>query len=337
MKAAVFYGKHDIRVETAEPKKPTDKEVMIQIKAAGVCGTDMHIFEGAQGATECNPPVILGHEFSGVVCEIGKDVTRVKVGDHVTVDPSIVCESCYACRTGNPHFCDHYIATGVNLDGGFAEYCTVLEKQVFRLADSVPFEEGAMCEPVGCCLHGIDLSGIKTGDTVMVIGGGTIGQIMLQLARLTGAATTVLLEPVEEKRRMGLKLGADIAIDPLTENVAEKIVQSGISRINVTIECVGSSRTMMDAIHYVGQGGTAMLFGLTAPDCEIPFRPFEAFKKEITIKASYVNPYTHGRAASLLNTGKLKLGTLISDIISLDCINDAFLTKGHKGKMIIKP
>lgn len=337
MKAAVFYGKHDIRVENAEAKIPDDNEVMIKVMAAGVCGTDMHIFAGAKGASECTPPVILGHEFSGIVCEVGRNVTRIRVGDHVTVDPSISCGACDACRMGKPHFCDHYIATGVNLNGGFAEYCTVLEKQVFCLSDSVPFTEGAMCEPVGCCLHGIDMAGIKTGDVVMVIGGGTIGQIMLQLAKLAGAATTVLLEPVAEKRLMGIKLGADIAVDPLSEDVETILAGYNISNINVTIECVGRRETMMDAIHYTGRGGTAMLFGLTDPDCEIPFKPFDAFKKEITIKASFVNPYTHGRAAALLNAGKLSLGELISDIILLDQINDAFTIKGHKGKMIIKP
>ncbi len=337
MKAAVFYGKNDIRIENTPPRSPKEDEVMIQVKACGVCGTDMHIYSGAQGATECNPPVILGHEFSGVVCEVGENVTRVKVGDHVTVDPSIMCEKCDSCKTGSPHFCEEYIATGVNLDGGFAEYCTVLEKQVFKLKDSVSFEEGAMCEPVGCCLHGIDLAGIKTGDTVMVIGGGTIGMIMLQLAKISGAASIVLLEPVEEKRQLGIKLGADVVIDPLSEEVESILARSDIHKINVTIECVGRRETMMDAIRYVGKGGTVMMFGLTEPDCEIPLKPFEVFKKEITVKASYVNPYTHGRAANILGSGKLRLKELISDIIPLDNINQAFEIKGHKGKIIIQP
>jgi 2-desacetyl-2-hydroxyethyl bacteriochlorophyllide A dehydrogenase len=337
MKAAVFYGKNDIRIENTQARSPKDNEVMIQVKACGVCGTDMHIYSGAQGATECNPPVILGHEFSGVVCEVGENVTRVKVGDHVTVDPSIMCETCDSCKTGSPHFCEEYIATGVNLDGGFAEYCTVLEKQVFKLKDSVPFEEGAMCEPLGCCLHGIDLAGIQTGDTVMIIGGGTIGMIMLQLAKISGAASVVLLEPVEEKRQLGIKLGADLAIDPLSEEVESILAKSDIHKINVTIECVGRKETMMDAVRYVGKGGTVMMFGLTEPDCEIPLKPFEIFKKEITIKASYVNPYTHGRAANILGSGKLRLKELISDVIPLDNINQAFEIKGHKGKIIIKP
>ena len=173
MKAAVFYGKGDIRVDEHYPMPAVGPEsVLIQVKACGVCGTDVHIYGGAQGATECNPPVILGHEFSGVVTQVGSAVTRVKVGDHVTVNPNISCDACDQCRRGNPHFCDSMAATGVNYDGGFAEYCAVLERQVFKVPEGVPFEEAALCEPVACALHGIDLCGIKPGDTVMVIGGG---------------------------------------------------------------------------------------------------------------------------------------------------------------------
>ena len=162
MKAAVFYGKGDIRVDEHYPMPEVGPEsVLIQVKACGVCGTDVHIYGGAQGATECNPPVILGHEFSGVVTQVGSAVTRVKVGDHVTVNPNISCDACDQCRRGNPHFCDSMAATGVNYDGGFAEYCAVLERQVFKGPDSVPFEEAALCEPVACALHGIDLCGIK--------------------------------------------------------------------------------------------------------------------------------------------------------------------------------
>ena len=216
MKAAVFYGKGDIRVDEHYPMPAVGPEsVLIQVKACGVCGTDVHIYGGAQGATECNPPVILGHEFSGVVTQVGSAVTRVKVGDHVTVNPNISCDACDQCRRGNPHFCDSMAATGVNYDGGFAEYCAVLERQVFKVPDSVPFEEAALCEPVACALHGIDLCGIKPGDTVMVIGGGTIGMMMLQLAQLCGAVRVVMLEPNEKRFDLARKLGADLVLNPL--------------------------------------------------------------------------------------------------------------------------
>lgn len=336
MRAAVFYGKGNIQVEDREVKDPGDYEVLVRVKAAGVCGTDMHIYAGAQGATECCPPVVLGHEFSGIVEKIGEKVTHVRVGDHVTVDPNISCGSCYHCRVGKPHFCSHMEATGVNFDGGFAEYCTVLEKQVFVLPEDMPFEVGALCEPLSCCLHGMDLAGVKTGDYVLIIGAGTIGLIMLQLARLSGAAKVAVLEPMAERREMALKAGADLVIDSREMNESEILQQNGFENIDVVIECVGRTETMKKAIDVAGRGCTVVLFGVADPDCEIPFHPYQAFQKELTVKASYVNPLTQARAVRLLAGKRLDLQPVISDRIPLADANRAF-TEKHAGKVIILP
>lgn len=337
MKAAVFYGKEDIRTEEVQIREIGANEVLIDVRACGVCGTDMHIYEGSQGATQCEPPVILGHEFSGVISAVGTDVINVKVGDRVTVDPNIACGKCYACRVGKQHFCEEMIATGVIVNGGFAEQCIVYEKQVFKIADSVSFEEAAMCEPVACCLHGIDVANIQTGDNVLIIGGGAIGLIMMQLARTAGAATVIVSEPVESKRELALKLGADIAIDPFEEDFKKVMSKYNVLEVNVVIECVGLKATMIDAIKHISHGGTVVLFGLTDPDCEIPMKPFDLFRREITIKSSFVNPYTQGRAARLIGTGKINVAELISDVFTLDTITQAFSIKGKNGKMIVKP
>ncbi|MBQ7868266.1 MAG: alcohol dehydrogenase catalytic domain-containing protein, partial [Clostridia bacterium] len=264
MKAAVFHQKGDIRVDQQYPTpSPKENEVLIRVRACGVCGTDVHIFSGAQGATECNPPVILGHEFAGEVVEVGSAVTRVKPGDHVTVNPNISCESCDQCRRGNVHFCDTMTATGVNHDGGFAEYCVVLEKQAHVIPDSVPFEEAAMCEPVACCLHGIDLSSIKCGDTVMIIGGGTIGMIMLQLAQMSGAVRCVLLDVNEKRFDLAHKLGAELTLNPAKDDVPAELKKHGFDDIRVVIECAGRPETVMNAIEYAGKAATVMIFSLT--------------------------------------------------------------------------
>lgn len=337
MKAAVFYGKHDIRLEDHPISDPKPGEVQIRVKAAGVCGTDLHIYEGAQGATECNPPVVLGHEFSGVVEKVGPGVTEVKAGDHVTVDPNISCNGCHYCRKGKPHLCKHLAATGVNYDGGFAELCNVLERQVFVLPQELPFEIGALCEPVGCCLHGIDLANIQVGDVVMIIGGGPIGMIMMQLAQIAGASKMIVVEPLEEKRILAKKHGADLVIDPIHEDVKAILKEQGIEDVAVVIECVGRKETMLNAIDYAGRGGKAVLFGLTPPDCVIPFMPFQAFQKELTVVASFTNQYSHGRAAELISSGRLHLEDIISDVFALDDIQKAFDLKVRKGKAIIKP
>lgn len=337
MKAAVFYGPGVVKVEKKAVPSMNHDEVLIRVMAAGVCGTDIHIYDGAKGASECSPPVVLGHEFAGIVEAVGENVTHVKVGDHVTVDPSIMCGKCYACKMGKPHFCETYSATGVTYDGGFAELAKAKEEQVYVLQPEVSFEEAAMCEPLGCCVHGIGRAHIKTGDTVLIIGGGTIGLIMVQLARLAGAATVIVSEPVEAKHSMALKLGADYVVDPLKKTPAQLIEEIELREINVTIECVGQKQTMLDALQYVGNGGHVLLFGLTAPDCEIPLKPYEIFQKEITITASYVNPFSHYKAVHLVNTGKLKLSELISDRLLLDDIDSVFQIRGKNGKMMVYP
>jgi len=339
MKAAIFYGKNDIRVNDIEIREPGPDEVKVKVKACGVCGTDLHIYEGAEGAAKCEPPTILGHEFSGVVYEVGSNVKAFKPGDRVCVDPNDMCGGCFYCKIGKAHFCENMIGIGTTTHGGFAEFCNVREKQVYKIGDSLSFEEGAMAEPVACCLHGMDLTGVKTGDTVMLIGGGTIGLIMMQLAKLSGASTIIMVEPVQGKRDIALKLGADIAIDPFNQNIEEVLSMHTVKHIDAAIECVGIKNTVMDAVKYVGKGGTVMMFGLTHPTCEIPLMPFDVFRREFTVKASFINPYTQKRAVSLLESGKINVRDLITDKVKLGDINKVFEDKTYrtKGKVIIEP
>ncbi|HEY5584808.1 MAG TPA: zinc-dependent alcohol dehydrogenase family protein [Ruminiclostridium sp.] len=339
LKAAVFYEKHDLRVEEVQKRLPKADEVVIKIEACGVCGTDLHIYEGAEGAAACVPPTILGHEFSGTVYEVGADVKSFKTGDRVCVDPNDMCGSCYYCRIGKAHFCENMTGIGTTVDGGFSEFCTVREKQVYSIGERLSFEEGAMAEPIACCLHGMDLAGVKTGDTVLLLGGGTIGLIMLQLAKLSGASTLIVIEPVQAKRELAIKLGADITIDPFSENIEEVLSKHNVKYVDVAIECVGLKNTVMDAIKHVGKGGTVMMFGLTNPTCEIPLLPFDVFKREITLKASFINPYTQNRAVSLLESGKINVRDLITDKVKLADINKVFEDKNYRsrGKIIIEP
>jgi 2-desacetyl-2-hydroxyethyl bacteriochlorophyllide A dehydrogenase len=312
MKAAVFYGKHDLRIEELEiPEKLTADGVLLKVKACGVCGTDMHIFDGDEGAAATPSGTVLGHEFAGEVVAVGDDVKSVKVGDRVCVDPNWLCNTCDFCRGGIGHFCESMKGIGTTINGGFAEYCAVPESQVYKFGESISYAEAAMTEPVACCLHGIDMSDIKAGDTVAVIGGGMIGLLMLQLAKLSGAAKLILIEPIEEKRRIAERLGADITIDPINEDVMEKLREYGITRITTVIECVGKTATMKQAIAIAGKKSTVMLFGLSKPDDEIEIKPFELFKKEIVLKASFINPYTQRRALDLIDSGKIDVSSMV--------------------------
>lgn len=339
MKSAVFYGKHDLRIESCPTPEPEEHDVLIRVKACGVCGTDVHIYDGDKGAAEVTPPVILGHEFSGIITETGKKVTHFKKGDKVCIDPNCYCGICDYCHDGLNQFCSHMIGYGTTVNGGFAEYCCVNEAQVYHLGDHTTFEQGAMAEPVACCLHGIDMCGIKPGNHVLVIGGGMIGLLMVQLARLSGASKVILLEPVKKKRELGISLGADIAIDPVCENVAQKLCDMGMPTFHAVIDCVGSTATIEQAIELAGKSSVVMMFGLTKPDDTISLKPFEVFQKEIVLKSSYINPHTQKRALELIDSGRIDVTSMISEVCGLQKLETILKDPKMraKGKYIIAP
>lgn len=339
MKSAVFYGKHDLRVENSPMPKVAPEDILIQVKACGICGTDVHIYEGDKGAAEVTPPTILGHEFSGVIAEVGSNVTKYKVGDRVCIDPNCYCGKCDFCRNGIAHYCTDMIGYGTTVNGGFAEYCSVNQRQVYKLGDNTTFEQGAMTEPVACCLHGMDMCNIHPGSNVVVIGGGMIGLLMLQLSKLAGAARVALLEPVESKRVVAKKLGADILIDPINENVEEELKKAGMTWVNTVIECVGKTATIQQAIDIVGNKGTVMMFGLTKPDDTIAVKPFQIFQKEIELKSSFINPYTQKRALDLIDSGRLDVSSMVYAVESLENLADILSSPElrAKGKYIISP
>lgn len=311
MKAAVFYGMNDLRVEERKIPEVIPGYVLVKVHACGICGTDMHIFDGAEGAAPTPPGTVLGHEFAGEVVAVGEGVTGVAVGDRVCVDPNKLCGVCEYCKDGIGHFCENMTGIGTVVDGGFAEYCCVPYSQVYKFSDKITYEQAAMTEPVACCLHGMDMCDINTGDVVVVIGGGMIGLLMLQLAKLKGAATLVMVEPVEAKREHAMRLGADITVNPFEEDTLEVLKKHNISRVNTVIECVGKPGTIQQAISIAGKKSTVMMFGLTKPEEEITVKPFELFKKEIVLKASYINPYTQQRALTLIENGKLDVSSMI--------------------------
>lgn len=339
MKSAVFFEKHKLVIENIETPMPGANEVLIKVMACGICGTDVHIFEGDEGAAATPAGTVLGHEFSGVVEKVGSAVTDYKVGDRVCVDPNKLCGDCYYCRNGIGHFCDNMIGIGTTVNGGFSEYCVVPVSQLYKISDKTTFEQAAMAEPVACCLHGIDMCDISCGDTVMVIGGGMIGLITLQLAKLKGASRLILVEPVEAKREHAKKLGADLCIDPFKDDVKAVLKANSVERINTVIECVGNIKTMEQAVSYASKKSTVMLFGLTGPDDTLTIKPFELFKKEIVLKASYINPYTQTRAIQLIDSGKIDVSSMIYSVNSLDELPEILAdnVRRRQGKFIIKP
>lgn len=337
MKAAVYHGKQDLRVEEVAVRELKDNEVLIRVKYCGICGTDIHIFNGDGGSFAVTPPLIPGHEFSGTVEKVGAKVTQVKPGDRVSADPNDMCGECYFCKNAMQHFCTNNIGVGTTVDGGFAEFVIMREKQVYKFAESLSFLEAAMAEPIACCLHGIDLCNIKSGCTVLVMGGGPIGMIMMQLAKNAGASKVILSEPVEEKRELALKLGATKVMNPMEEDV-QAVLNDYCKNVDVVIECVGNIHTQEDAVKFAGKGATIMYFGLASPDESFPIKPDDIFKKELKITSSFINPYTFERAISVLESKAIDLESLITNIVPLDDIVDVFTKPEYRrtGKVMIE-
>ncbi|MDY5023172.1 MAG: zinc-dependent alcohol dehydrogenase family protein [Blautia sp.] len=337
MKAAVYYGPKDMRVEEVADKKIAEDEVLIQVKYCGICGTDIHIFNGDGGSFEVNPPLIPGHEFSGLVVETGSAVKNVKPGDKVSGDPNVMCGKCYYCKNSMEHFCTDNIGVGTTVDGGFAEYVAMKASHVYKVPDSLDYMTAAMSEPMSCCLHGIDLCNIKPGSTVMVIGGGPIGIIMMQLAKYSGASKVIMSEPVAEKRELALKLGATAAINPLEEDV-DAFLAEYTQNVDCVIECAGRPSTQADAIRFAGKGATVMFFGLAGPEDTIPLKPDDVFKKELHITSSFINPYTFSRAIKVLDSGAIDVKSIITSEIPLEDLPKVLADPSYRreGKVMVK-
>ncbi len=327
MKGCFFVGaehepKFEVREMTFGPLGPHD--ILVNNKACGICGTDVHIYHGEKGSTEVTPPVVLGHEFAGVVAKVGEEVTSFKPGDHVAMDPNMYCGQCVPCRVGKKQECEHLFALGVNVNGGFAEYAVCPETQCFKVREDISFDEAAMAEPLACVIHGIDQAQIRPGQVVLVIGGGTIGLMMVQMARICGASTVILSEPVKMRRKIGMEAGADATIDPIHEDVPQKIWEiCGRKGADVVIECVGKPFAVEQAFKAAGFAATILLFSVPGVDATVPLPLFDVYKKELKIVGSMINPDTHQRAVDLINSGRLQLKKLITHTYDLEHMDEA--------------
>jgi L-iditol 2-dehydrogenase len=312
MKAAVLTNKLQLSVKELSIPIPLDHEVVIEVKACGICGTDQHIYHGQPGSAEVQYPIVLGHELAGEVVQVGDKVSALKAGDRVSIDPNIYCGECDYCRGGRLHLCNHLQAVGVTRDGGMGEYCTVPAANCYTLPVELSYEEGAMIEPLGCVLHGFQQINIWPGASVLVIGGGYIGLMMLQMAKMYGGSPIVVSEPDLSKHPLALQMGASETVTPVELN------ERGAGRFDIVIECVGRTDSMTQAVQMATKGGTVLLFGVSAPDAKIEVSPFDIFSKELTIKGSFINPHTHDQAIALVQQGKIQIKPLLSHTFGLD-------------------
>jgi L-iditol 2-dehydrogenase len=293
-------------------------ELLVRVEACGVCGTDRHLFHGE---FPCTPPVTPGHEFSGIVEAMGKSVSGFAIGDRVTGDPNIACGRCAHCHAGRVNLCSNLRAIGIHRDGGFADYLALPQKQAFVLPADLKPTHGAFCEPLGCCLHAIDLGQIRPGSTVVVLGGGVIGLLTVQLARLAGATTIVLSTRQASRRALAEDLGATVTVDPTATDVIKAIVGPfGLvpGGADVVFECAGVRETVEQSMRLARAGGTVVIVGVTPQGMKAEFEPFDLLFRELKVLGSFLNPYTHRRAAELIASGAIEIDRLVSRQVPLE-------------------
>ena len=308
MKAVVLSAVNALAIAEVEKPKPGTKECLVKVLACGICGTDRHIYHGEYPSTK---PVILGHEFGGVIEEVGPS-SKFKVGQVVSVDPNIVCGTCPDCVAERTAFCPDLTALGVNINGGLAEYVLTPDSQIYPVkADLNPLHL-AFIEPLACSIRGLDLANLKGGEKVAVLGGGVIGLLVVQLAKLAGASEIVLITRQKFRRDVALKIGATRVIDPNSEDV-----NTAVTNMDVVFECAGAVETFKQAQNISRRGGSVIVLGLTASDVTLEVNPFNIVVNELRIQGSFLNPLTQGRAAELVESGKLNLDILISKVVDL--------------------
>ncbi len=330
MKAAVLYGNNDIRYEEYETPTVTAGTVRVRVRAAGICGSDIPrvLHNGVHFY-----PIILGHEFSGVIDAVGEGVDGLSVGDTVSVAPLLPCMECADCVAGNFSLCRHYSFIGSRQAGAFADYVVVPAINAVKYDPSIPFIKAAMFEPATVALHGLLTADYRSGGDVAVIGGGTIGLFALQFAKIFGAKTVTVIDPVKERRELAHKLGSDHSADPIElTNDDIKAKFTGGCGFDTVIEAAGNPTTVKNAFALAGNRATVSLIG--TPHGEVKFSNAEweqLNRKELKVVGSWMSysaPYP-GRewelTAHLLADGRLKIvDEMIDRVFPMSKAPDAF-------------
>lgn len=333
MKAVVLYGPKDVKVSDFTEPTLYDNCVKVAVAFCGLCGTDFHKYLGQAGSRKVTYPVPLGHEISGVIVEVGKNVTRFKAGDRVTVDPNWSCGNCYYCKNGKTHLCTN--SKGVVK--GLAEYVCPPEENVYHIPDTLSLKNASLCEPVSCCLHGVDLLEVKQGETVAVVGCGAIGGLIISILKASGVGKIIAIDTNEEKRESSITLGANHFINPTNCDIKKTLLGLNIECVDKVIECVGIPVTANLALDIAGRGAIVVLFGVSNPNAELTIKWYEAFTKELVIKTSYINPFTTQRAITLLDNKVINTDISISSVISMEEVAKELETreKSRNGKVVV--
>jgi 2-desacetyl-2-hydroxyethyl bacteriochlorophyllide A dehydrogenase len=307
VKAAVIHAPGKVSVETVDDPAPGRREVVVEVAACGICGTDLHIMDGEFAPSL---PIVPGHEFSGRVVALGADVTELRIGDPVAVDPSLFCGECHFCRHGRGNLCDNWAAIGVSRSGGAAEYAAAPVANCFRLPDGVRLEDAALIEPLSCAVRGYDMLPRRLGEHYLIYGAGTMGLMLLQLARRAGAVSVDVVDLNPARLETAKVLGAS-AVATSADDLGRPLGWE------VVVDCTGVVAAIEDGLARVRKGGTFLQFGVSDEGASARFSPFRVYNEEITIVGSMAVLHSFERAGELFAGGALDADAMITHRLPL--------------------
>ncbi|MEW6355111.1 MAG: NAD(P)-dependent alcohol dehydrogenase [Planctomycetota bacterium] len=343
MKAAVLYSDRNIKIENRPDPKPGPKDVLIRVKAVGVCGSDVHYFwSGGLGAHKVEQPIILGHECAGEVVALGGDVTEFRVGQRVVMEPGIPCRVCEYCRGGRYNICRKMEFMGTPpVDGAFCELVAWPIDFTFPVSDEIPFEEASLAEPLAVGVYAADMAEILAGQSAAVLGSSTIGLLTLQAALRAGIERSFISDMVPSRLDLAKKLGADFAINFKEQDVKRTILDNTNGRgVDVVFEAAGHPLSFKQTVELVRPGGMIILIGICQEDV-IPFDFGAARRKEVTIKSVRRYCHVYPRAMRMLENGRFDVKSLITHEFPLDRVAEALTLVHHSGdgvlKAVVKP
>lgn len=328
MRAAVIAA-DTVSVETVPDPTPGARDVVVAVAGCGICGTDLHIAEGEFAPTL---PVVPGHEFAGEVVGVGSEVTEVQVGDQVAVDPSLHCHECYFCRRGRGNLCERWAAIGVTTAGGAAEYAVAPVANCVRLPEGIDPADAALIEPLACAVRGFDVLAPMMGDHFLIYGAGTMGLMMMELAKRAGAASVSMVDLNPDRLVTARELGCSATVTSADELERPR-------GWDVVVDCTGVVAAIEDGLGRVTPGGTFQQFGVSAEGAKATFSPYRVYNSEIRIVGSMAVLNSFERAAELFAAGVLRPEIMISDRLPLEEYPAALeqFRKGIGRKIQVRP
>lgn len=339
MKAAVFLKDRKIEVQNVPDPEPKDNEVLIKVDGCGLCGTDVHLYEGA--ALGVKPPVAFGHEITGTVAATGRNVNDLKIGQRVAVDPVVTCGACRYCQIGRPNLCTNMTVVGYVIWGGFAELCCVPRGYVYPMSDKITPKAGILAETLACVVNGYERLQIETGSSVLIVGAGSVGLLWNNMVKHSCTSSLCQVDIVPERVERAKTIGAD-AVELIGNPDLNRDFEKKYSdKFDIVVDCTGEGEGVKWGLNKVRPGGKFMIFGVCNHDVKVEISPFELLWNEISIITAKMPPKTLDKAVRLIESGIINTDEIVTGQYGLkdveSCINKFRTSRETEVKMMINP